>query len=452
MREDWCITEALLAGTRAMRKAKTRFMPRWPNEEEKAYEARLATATLFPAYRRTVGVMAGKPFSKALTLGDASKAVIDQWKPWVDDIDRAGVSLNVFASEMLAEAIGHGLCGIYVDVPKAADVPRTEAGVTTRAAETAAGLRPYFVRVRHEQILGWKLDDQGRLAMLRIGECAEVEDGDYGTRVVDRVRVLRPGSWELHERVGDAVGYQIIEQGTTNLSAIPFVPVYGQRVATMIGRPPLMDLAHLCVKHWQSQSDQDTILHVARVPILAVIGVDDEKWQLTVGASTAVKLPLQGDMKFIEHTGAAIKAGADSLAALEEQMIQTGAELLVQKPGQRTATEDANDAEGNKCDLQRITESFEDALDQALVFAGQYMGIDAPRVTLFKDFGAATLSDASAQIILSLQQGGLITRQTAIREQQRRGVLSADIDPEVEASEAANEMPSADPGALGAAA
>src|ERR1044072_2736797 len=96
MREDWRVTEDLMRGTRAMRKARERHLPKWPNEEEGAYDARLHTATLFPAYRRTVSVMSAKPFSKALTLGDASKGILDQWKPWVDDIDRAGVSLNVF--------------------------------------------------------------------------------------------------------------------------------------------------------------------------------------------------------------------------------------------------------------------------------------------------------------------------------------------------------------------
>lgn len=439
MREDWCVTEDLMAGTRAMRKAGVRHMPRWPNEEQEAYEARVKTATLFPAYRRTVSVMAGKPFSKALTLGDAPQSVIDQWKPWTDDIDRAGVSLNVFASEMLTEAVAHGLAGIYVDVPRAAEVPKNASGVTTQAAEKAAGVRPYFVRVKHNQILGWKLDDQGRLAMLRIFECAEVEDGDYGSVFADRVRVLRPGSWELWERIGDKP-FAMIESGTTNLDSIPFVPVYGERVATMVGRPPLMDLAHLCVKHWQSQSDQDTILHVARVPILAMIGADDNT-KLTVGGSAAVKLPTGASLEFVEHTGAAIEAGQVSLDRLEEQMVQTGAELMVQKPGQRTATEDSNDAEGNKCDLQRITENFEDALDQALVFAGKYVNIEAPRVTLFKDFGAATLSDASAQLILLLQQGGIITKETALREEQRRGVISADIDVEVEIAAAAAEGP-----------
>ena len=46
-----------------------------------------------------------------------------------------------------------------------------------------------------------------------------------------------------------------------------------------------------------------------------------------------------------------VAVGRSELQALEEQMIQTGAELLVSKPGQRTATESANDAEANKSEL-----------------------------------------------------------------------------------------------------
>src|SRR5690606_3962109 len=110
---------------------------------------------------------------------------------------------------------------------------------------------------------------------------------------------------------------------------------------------------------------------------------------------TAVRLPMGADMKFVEHSGAAIGAGEVSLRALEGQMIQTGAELLVKQPGDRSATEAAGDAEANKCELQRMTEQMEDALDQALVYMAAYGSIDAGRagsVSLFKDFGAATLS------------------------------------------------------------
>ena len=53
----------------------------------------------------------------------------------------------------------------------------------------------------------------------------------------------------------------------------------------MRGTPPLLNLGLLNIKHWQSQSEQDNILHVARVPLLVAYGLDRNE-ELTVGAST----------------------------------------------------------------------------------------------------------------------------------------------------------------------
>ncbi|HEY9145729.1 MAG TPA: DUF4055 domain-containing protein, partial [Thiobacillus sp.] len=237
-----------------------------------------------------------------------------------------------------------------------------------------------------------------------------------------------PGSWQLWRQTGDKGEWEIYREGRTSLTEIPFAPIYGRREGFMVGKPPMLDLAYLNVKHWQSQSDQDTIEHVARVPILAGVGIEEGS-PITVGANCAVNLPLGADLKYVEHSGASIKAGADSLIRLEEQMIQSGAELLVKKPGDRSATESANDAEGNKSDLQRMAEMFMDSLDLAMYFTAKFMGLDSGgTVKLYTDFGAGTLSEASAQLVLNIQQGGLITKGTAIKELQRRGVLDEAVD------------------------
>lgn len=450
---DWELTEPLMIGTRAMRECGERHLPKWPAEENEAYKARLCTATLFPAYRRTVGVMAGKPFSKPATFSDASKADMAVWQPWIDDIDRQGVSLHVLSAEMMDEVLAHGLAGIFVDVPRVPDSVRKADGTTTREAELAAGVRPYFVRVKHNQILGWKTNDQGELVMFRFREEVELDDGDYGTRYVKRIRVLTPGAFEVWEQQGSEGEFMLVDSGTTSLKKIPYVPLYGRRKRYMIATPPLLDLAFLNCKHWQSQSDQDTILHAARVPILAISGADDQT-KLVIGASTAVKLPSGAKMEWVEHTGQCIKAGADAIEALEQQMIQAGAELLVKKPGQRTATESSNDAEGNRCELQRIVEDFEDSIDQALQIAGEYVGMNAPRISLFKDFAANTMGEASAALVKDLHLAGLLSGETAIKELQRRGVVSDTVDPEVEFEAAKTEGPAVitTPPTLGAGA
>lgn len=440
MASEWPMLEALMGGTSSMRAAGATFLPKWPNEEETSWVARKDTATLFPAYRRTVSVMAGKPFSKAITLSDDVPAQI---KTWAEDIDREGVNLHTFAAEMFAESF-YGLAGILVDAPKVGEI---KEAVVTKAAQREAGVRPYFVRVMHNQLLGWRIDSANgsrTLAQLRIAETAVEPDGDFGEKTVERVRILEPGTFRVLEKQKDAAGKESWvekESGTTGLTYIPFVPIYGHRLGYMTGSPPLRDLAYLNVKHWQSQSDQDTILHVARVPILFLCG-GDEKTSLTVGGSAAVTAPTGATLEFVEHTGAAIDAGQNSLNALEEQMIQAGAELLVKKPGDRSATEAAGDAEGNKSDLQRMVEGYEDSLDAALQMLADYASLPSGgHVELYKDFGATLLTEASGQLVLSMEQAGLISTKTAISELKRRGELAAEVDADAEAEAIADQPP-----------
>lgn len=438
MAKGWEMIEALMEGTCEMREEGEKFLPRWPNESRDAWKARLAAATLFPAFQRTIGVIAGKPFSRQLLLQDD---VPPRIRAWCDDADMEGNNLHSFAAGLMQEALSYGIAGVLIDHTPA---PQNNGGPVTVAQEVAAGARPYMIPIMAEQILGWqqtRINGRPVLTQLRIEEEVEVPDGPFGVKEVERVRVLTPGAWELYEE-NDKGDWVIVDSGTTTLQAVPFVPFYGRKTGFMTGVSPLMELAHLNVKHWQSQSDQDNILHVARVPMLALIGVDDDS-SLTIGASSAIKLPQGGDAKFIEHTGAAIGAGAASLKALEEQMIQCGAELMTAAPGTRTATEAANDADANKSELLRIVESFEDAIDQCLQYMADWVGEpQGGHVSLYKDFSAATLSEASAQLVLSMQQSGLISKETAIRELQRRGMLAADVDPTIEADRVAQEGPS----------
>lgn len=425
MSTAWPAVDALLGGTDAMRRAGRSLLPQHPAEEDDAYRYRLSTATLFPAYRRTLSVMAGKPFAKEITYGDD---VPQHIQSMCDDVDLQGKNLHSFAASVFYEALAYGICGILVDMPV-----RPNDLIPSRESESLAGFRPYMRHVKHGDILGWReelVDGVPQLSQLRIRDVVQEPDGEYGTKIAERVRVLRPGSWELWQ-VNDQGQHELIDAGINSLREIPFAPVYGRQTAFMQGVSPLNDMAYLNIKHWQSQSDQDNILRVARVPILAVSGLhDDDDFKLLIGSGVATRLPDGGGMQYIEHSGAAISAGQAALDALESQMIQTGAELLVKQPGQRSATESSNDAEANKSELQAIAESFEDALDMALQFMAGYMGGDeGGHVSLFKDYAAATLSDASAQLILSMQQSGIITKTTAIREQQRRGMLAPDIDP-----------------------
>ena len=434
MAVHWPMVTALMGGTSAMRAAGESYLPKWPNEEASSYSSRLKVATLYPAFSYTVGVMAGKPFSKSLQL---SEDMPDDLKAWCEDVDLQGRNLHAFSSELMTEVMSYGLVGVLVDYPK------SEA--KTRDDERKAGARPYLTRYKADQILGWRvgrLNGKDRLMQLRVLETITENDGEFGEKSIEQVRVLVPGAWATYRKAEKSEDWIPHDAGLTTLQEIPFVFFYGIRKAFGIGLPPLLELAHLNVEHWQSSSDQQTILHVARVPILTVIGADSDT-QITVGASTAVKLPVGASMSFVEHSGAAIEAGRVSLKDVEERMRRTGAELLVIKPGNVTATETNSENEANKCILQRITEIFEDALDQCLVFMSSWVGLpEAGNVQLFKDFAVGSLSDASAQLLLQANQSGKLSDQTLINEWKRRSILSPDLEYEDEKERIDEQGPS----------
>jgi hypothetical protein len=432
MQADWMLATALLGGTRAMRAAGKTYLPQWPNEDDKSYQTRLQTSTLFPAFKRTVETLTGKPFSKPITVGDDVPEII---KEWTEDVDLEGRNLDAFAADVMEHALAHGICGILVDHPVKPE------GVKTQADEKAIKLRPYFVHVKANQLIGWvasRVNGEWTILQLRILECVEEPDGGFGTTEIQQIRVLEPGKWSTYRKNKlKPEQWDLFDNGVTTLDFVPFVPVYGQRTGFMTGKSPLIELAFMNVEHWQSASDQRTILHVARVPILTIIGIDDDKFKLTIGASAAVKIPLGGDMKYVEHTGAAITAGQSDLDKLEERMVSAGSELIsIRQTGPKTATQVSSENEGNKCALQRITSALDDALNLALEYMAIWVGLEeGGHVNIFKDFAAILPYGNEMTGLLSAVQMGLISKKTAIIEMKRRGILAPEVDSDIEQEE-----------------
>ena len=428
------MARALMGGTASMRLAGKKYLHKAPAESPKSYELRLKVATLFPAYKRTVEVLAGKPMSKPITLSDD---IDPEVKRYTDDIDTEGRNLHVFISDVLKSALAYGFCGILVESPVA------PPGLT-EDQEKALGIRPYWVKIERWQILGWRLRRIGgmwSLAQLRFTETVTEEDGEFGEKEVEQIRVLEPGQFRIYRKKKTQGQVEDLwvehEKGAIRgVPGIPFVPVYGHQHALMQGNMPLIDVAYLNVEHYQSSSDQRNIVRVGRVPILKATGIVDPKWTLEVGSATAVRLPPGADLGYVEHSGAAIGAGRTELVDLEERMRQAGAELLVLAPGQVTATQVHTENEAARCVLESIALNTQDSVNQALKLTAEFRGPllkgKAGTAKLFTDFGVATMAEASTQLVLSAVPAGVVSRETAFKEMQRRGVVSSELKYEEE--------------------
>jgi hypothetical protein len=422
---DTPLIKALLGGSRAMRAAGEEYMPRQPREDVTDWEYRLNTATLYPAFERTVEILAAKPFTKPLKPGDDMPEVMVSWMDSVDAVGKKGRNLHTFAANVCQDAIAFGLAGILVDFPRA-------EGLKTRADEVKAGVRPYFVHIRAENILGWLPSDAAsvdELTQLRILEYASVPDGEYGSKRIEQVRVLGRGTWQTWRQAGQGKKWMLHDQGATTMPTIPFVPVYGKRKGFMCAVPPMLALAEQNKDHWRESSDQRDSVRFCRKRMLVFIGIDPEHGDSVIaGANYAVNLPQGADAKIIQGSAESVKIGRDEIDALEEQMRQAGSEMLVIRPGKITATQTASENQGNLCALQQIAHDLDDALNTALQLMAEWVGQpDGGHVAVYKDFGAATLAEASADLLLKATLAGEMSRESLHEELQRRGIRSGDV-------------------------
>ena len=284
------------------------------------------------------------------------------------------------------------------------------------------------------------------LTQFRFMETVCENDGVFGEKEVDQVRVfIREGNavrWETHRRGTDVKAEWVLhEQGLVTIGEIAICPVYLARTGFMTATPPLSDMAEVNLAHWQSQSDQRNILHVARVPILFGAGIPDTA-PVEIGAARMVRVSEKdATLAYVEHSGAAIGAGRDDLKDLEFQMQTLGLELLIPKPGGQTATGAAIDQARMNAPLAMMAMALKDALEQMFGFMALYSSL--PRdtgggsLTVNTDLGAGLGAGSVADLIAAVA-ANIITHATAVREMIRRGFLSDGIDAEAEVIAAMN--------------
>lgn len=424
MREYLSIVGPLLGGTLAMREAGEVLLPRWPAEDSESYKCRLDTSTLLPAYSETVSNMGSRVFAEPIQLGDDVPARLQEY--W-QDIDQQGNDGTVFGRVWFEDALGKAISFAYVDFPDIEE-PDDERGVVTAADLISINARPYTVHVHPEQVLGWK-EEGGRLTQFRFMEVVAEAQGEFAETHVDQVRLLEPGYWAVYRNNGND-GWALHDEGLTTLSYVPIVPLYTKRTGFMSAKPPLLELAHLNVKHWQSQSDQDTILHYARVPILFGAGFDKDA-EVEVGGGRLVRNDNpEASLSFVEHTGKAIEAGRVSLKDLLEEMRIAGAKLLrVENASPKTAEQAKEDAAIEMSPLQMMATQFEDAYAQVLQIMADYIGeADGGHVQANGNFAADYVPETTLPLLLNMAAQGKLSDETLFGEYKRRGVLASELD------------------------
>jgi hypothetical protein len=416
----WILIEDLLQGTFGMRQKHRRYLPQEPRELDESYDNRLARSVCPPYYQRLERLLAGMLTRKPVRLVDTSDTITEQ----LFDVDLNGNDLNVWTYETARKMVRYGHVGTLVDAP-------------------ADGGRPYWVNYTPRQILGWRTEtSEGKqqLTMLRLQELASVPDGLYGEKVVQQVRVLTPGEYQIHQK-DDKGDFRIIDEGRTSLSEIPFSIAYSNRVGFMESRPPLEDIAELNLKTYQIQSDLDNQLHISAVPMLAFYGFPSSAEEVSAGPGEAIAFPAEGRAEYIEPGGTSYEYQFKRLEALAMQINELGLSAVL---GQKLTAETAeakriNRSQGDST-MMVIAQNMQDMIDNCLQFHAQYLGQNeaAGSCRVNRDFMGTRLEPQEINSLLQLYTAGTITQETLLQQLSDGEVLGDDFDVDEELEATAN--------------
>ena len=209
-------------------------------------------------------------------------------------------------------------------------------------------------------------------------------------------------------------------------------------------RPPLEDLAFLNLRHWQSQSDQDNILHVARVPFKHFAGFSEQEVGLLSFGPYVAARSSKADARIesVEHKGEAMNAGRQHLQDLKEEMSAFGIDLLIPRKGQGTATGRILDVEQGESDLQMIVRRLEAGIEQGFQLAGEWAGKKeaVAQVDIFQDFNLHP-DDQTHEQRFKRATMGYISQKTLLEEDKRAGLLSDSVSVEDELTETSTDDP-----------
>ncbi len=410
----WQLIEDLLGGTYQMRKRHRRYLPQEPRELDESYDNRLSRSVCPPFYLRLERMLAGMLTRKPVRLNDTA----DPIREHLFDVDLQGNDLNVWTYETTRKMVRYGHVGVLVDAPTSG-----QSG------------RPYWVTYTPRDILGYRtemIDGEVKLTQLRLQEKVSVPDGLYGEKIIDQIRLLTRGGFEIHQK-GKNNLFVKVDEGTTSLSEIPFSVAYANRLNLLESRPPMSDIAELNLKAYQIQSDLDNQLHISAVPMLAFYGFPQSSEEVTAGPGEAIAFPADGRAEYIEPAGRSYDAQFKRLDVLSNQINELGlAAVLGQKLSAETAEAKRIDRSQGDSTMMVVAQQMQDMIDNCLQFHGQYINAEGGSCFVNRDFLSQRLEPQEIQALLQLYTSGSITQETLLKQLHEGEVLGDEFDVEEE--------------------
>jgi len=426
--------------------AKKRHLPKEEGEPDKAYRARVQRSSYPSFYRDGIHAFAG--VLSRYELRGVQKGLLDASQ----DIDGEGNSLKSWGMAADALALRDGGCLLMCDMP--------QGSAESRAEELAQGRRPVFSIAERRNVLNWKLEKVGRRkvpTLVTVLEWHEVEDGDFGSKLEPRYRVMRGGEWMLMKIEGDgsrgktaSYSVSLVEEGQflgadgQPLASPPVVWYSATREGFGEGGLPLLSLANLTLDWFREYSDLKELLHRCALPVTVLKDAGRTPGTpLTLGPNSLVEIKdPNGSLSFAEPTGSSLDKHLAHLEGIEKLIDRSTLSFLFSGSGERTATQAELESAQIQANITAMAEAKSSCWESMFQLWGAFTG-DFPQagagLDLLPGVTDKPVDDALLTLAGTLYDKGLLTRETVTHLAQKRGMLRPGVDGVKEAEQLEEE-------------
>jgi hypothetical protein len=418
---DWKEVRDCVKGNRAIKKEREKYLPKLSGQKPEAYDSYLKKVKFFGATSRTLDGLHGNIFRKA---PEQSGEVSETFNKSLEDVDLMGTNIEQFVSDIINDTLQTNWGGILVDYA------RGEEALSLADAEKK-GLKAYLKYYPAESILNWEYETikgKTRLSMVVLVEpYIESDPNDrFTVRKYNKYRVLYLNEITKKYRqdvYDDKISLTIpseidivIKMRNEEMDEIPFYPLPGNQPEKSM----LYDLAQLNLQHYQDSADYQNGKHYTSIPTPIAIGLKPQVDEATnetkpmfIGGTEFLFFPNEeqtpgADVKFLEFTGQGMKALADGIGHLENQMAILGAHIIAnEKKGVETAEALRIHRIGENGVLSAFTRNVGNSVTMALRKKGQWDGEDINKLNKWAiDFNTDyDLSEENVQTLTALLTG-----------------------------------------------
>ncbi len=447
---DRIASRHLYEGTRAVRDQGETYLYKHPNETTSNYELRLKRAIVEPFVEKIVvsrdALLFGKPHMRDLP---------GPLKEYVSDVDRRGTPASVFFQKAAFEAQIDGIHWVCVDMTRLPE----EGEYPSRAAEVAAGHRPFFEHIPGSAVIDWEIGEDKKLNWIVIEQQKQLPRPTPGeTREVrKRYKVWTRQTWTIYEVVSEDKsenskkkdkGPTIVDAGANTLGQVPLIPFYGfkDEDEEFCGWPVAKTILEHVILRFNKSSDLDWSELLASHPIPYVISPKPPK-KLDVNQGLHIEsAPNSGQIEigYLEPSNAGIDGLRESIKGIDSKIYAIALAQALKDTSQVESSE--GQRESRKIfttSLKSVSVSYEESERECwkLMLAWQRPANAAgePKVDYARDFDDRMIEEGMIGALQDLADGNYITGRTLLLMLREGEILpeSVDIEEELQALKAA---------------